>query len=262
MVATSPVASSGDWNSILPRTSFTWTSVVDDCNFNIEPSSLLDVILLTVVVPEISILAAPTVLLTVTSLNPEISLLGPAITTFPDDTVPSTTWSNLLIWTAFDDISVPPILIELVDNFPETPILLNPLTSLLASTTTALLADTVPLVIPERLLISAATAVMSSPPRLIEVVVNLPVNPTFLNPLIFDSPSAITTLPLVTVPAVTPSNLLISSEIAVISTPLISSVWALNSPVIVILLTPAISLLLSNTTALEPLAVPGVTPSM
>ena len=262
IVATSPVASSGDWNSILPRTSFTWTSVVDDCNFNTEPSSLLEVILLTVVVPEISMFAAVAFLVIDTSLKPEISPLVPAITTFPAETAPSTTWSNLLIWTALDDISVPPRFIELVVNFPETPTSLNPLTSLLASTTTALLADTVPLVIPERLLISAATAVISSPPRLIEAAVNLPVNPTFLNPLIFASLSAITTLPAVTVPPVTPSNLLISSEIAVISTPLISSVWALNSPVIVILFTPVISLLASNTTALESLAVPGVTPSM
>ena len=262
IVATSPVASSGDWNSILPSISLICISVEDDCNFNTDPSSLFDVILLTFVVPEISKLTADAFLVIDTSLNPEISLFDPATTTFPPETTPSTTWSNLLICIALDVTLVPPRIIDEVVTFPVAVILLNPVTSLLPSTVTALPADTTPFVIPARLLISAALAVISSPPRLIADAVNFPVKSIFLNPPTLDSLSAITTFPPDTVPAVTPSNLLISSDMAVISTPLISRVCALSSPVIVILFTPVKSLLASTTNALEAEAVPGKTESI
>ena len=134
--------------------------VEDDCNFNTEPSSLFDVILLTFVVPKISKLAADAFLVIDTSLNPETSLFDPATTTFPPETTPSTTWSNLLIWIALDVTLVPPRIIDEVVTFPVAVILLNPVTSLLPSTVTALPADTTPFVTPARLLISAALAVI------------------------------------------------------------------------------------------------------
>ena len=262
IVDTSPVASSGDWNSILPRTSLICISLDDDCNFNIEPSLLLEVILLTVVVPEISRLAASTVLVIVTSLNPEMSPLSPAITTFPFETVPPITPSNLLICSALELTSVPPRLKVAVVNLPVKPTSLNPDMFLLTSTTTTCSWATLPLVIPCNILISSAVDNISVPPSLIVPVVNLPVKPTLANPVTLFWLSTITTFPSDTVPILTPVNLSISPEIPVIFTPATLSVWEVNFPANVISFIAVTSLFISNITALEALAVPAETSSI
>ena len=204
-LAAPPVASSGAWNSILPRISLTWISLDDDWSFKIEPFSDLDVKLLTEVIPETFILLVLIVPEPAISLNPEILLLLSTTTLFPADTEPATT--------------------------------------------------------PVSLLISWPDAVTSTLSREIELVDNFPERLTLLNPVIFLWSSTITTFPFDTEPGIISSNLLISSAIAVMFTPPMSSVCALNSPWIVILFIPEISLFSSRTIALEASAVPGLTES-
>ena len=107
---------------------------------------------------------------------------------------------------------------------------------------------------------SAADEETSTVPNLSCPVVNLPVRDTSLNPDISFVSFTITTLPSDTVPAVIPSNLLISVAMALILTPAMSSVCALSSPVKVILRIAVISLFSSRTTALDWAAVPPATP--
>ena len=139
--------------------------------------------------------------------------------------------------------------------------LLKPDTLLLLSTDTTRSPDITPATTFVNKLISLAVAVTSVPPRLICPVVNLPSTPMLLNPITSFCWSTITALPATTAPGVISSSLLISSAIAVILTPPISSVSALNSPVIVMLLIPVMFLPESITTAFSAEAVPGVTPS-
>ena len=259
ILATVPVASSGAENSILPRTSLTWISVEAESNFNTEPSSDFEEILFTLDVPDTDkfpIVAVPVI---PTSANPLTLLFESTTTALFDKTVPADTLWRVLISSADELIAFPPNVRLDVVNLPVKPTSLNPDTLLLASTTTTFSWATLPLVIPCNILISSAVDNISVPPSLIVPVVNLPVKPTLANPEIFLLTSTTTAFSLETVPPLTPLSLLISLEIAVISTPLISSVLARNSPVIVISLIPLILLVASNTTALWALAVPEVT---
>ena len=167
--------------------------------------------------------------------------------------------------------------ISFVIILPLPVILLNPDTSLLLSTETTRPPEITPATTSfNKLILSAeavtteppsesikvpAEAVTSVPPRFKELVVNFPEIPTLLNPVTSLWLSTITAFPATTAPGVISSSLLISSAIAVIFTPPMSSVSALNSPVIVILFIPDIFLLASRTTAFSADPTPAVTPS-
>ena len=274
MLATAPVASSGAWNSILPNTSLTWTSVEDVCSFNTEPASDFEVKLLTIELPEtVKLLAlvlldtVKSVVLTspvaVTFLNPLISLLVSTINAFPAETVPSTTVFNLLISSALDVIAVPPRIIEFVVVFPAIVTSLKPLISFSSLTTTALPADTTPLTNPLKLLISSPVEVISVCPSWIEFVVNFPSTDKLLSPATSFWSSATRALPADTVPETTLSNLFISTSLIVvfptiILLALVAIVLATSVPTLKSF-TPAKLAFESKTRALPAEAVPAVT---
>ena len=98
---------------------------------------------------------------------------------------------------------------------------------------------------------SAADEETSTVPNLSCPVVNLPVRDTSLNPDISFVSFTITTLPSDTVPAVIPSNLLISSALALISVSPNVIEGVVSLPLTVMLRIAVISLLVSNTSALD-----------